>query len=158
MNYLEMKSPIGLLTLVGTEVALLAVLFKEQDVGSLYPEAVSTNKNKVLNETEKQLLEYFKGKREEFELPIEFRGTEFQKKVWQALQKIPYGVTWSYGELAKKIRSPSASRAVGAANGRNSIPIIVPCHRVIGANGNLTGFAGGLKAKEILLKLEGLLL
>ena len=102
----------------------------------------------------KQLDEYFDGSRQDFDLPLKPQGTEFQRRVWQALQQIPYGETWSYGELAKYVGNPKASRAVGAANGINPIPVIIPCHRVIGSNGKLTGFGGGLETKAFLLNLE----
>src|SRR5450631_1874353 len=103
-----------------------------------------------------QLKEYFHGTRREFNLPIRLHGTEFQQRVWNMLTEIPYGVTWSYGELAKRIDNPNASRAVGLANGRNPISILVPCHRVIGADGSLTGYGGGLERKRWLLAHEGL--
>ncbi|HEX5458475.1 MAG TPA: methylated-DNA--[protein]-cysteine S-methyltransferase [Steroidobacteraceae bacterium] len=102
-----------------------------------------------------QLDEYFAGKRRRFDLPLAPRGTEFQRRVWRTLTEIPYGQTVSYGELARRIAKPSASRAVGLANGANPLPIIVPCHRVIGADGSLTGFGGGLPIKRKLLALEG---
>ena len=105
-------------------------------------------------ETIRQVRQYFAGERKEFELSLEFHGTDFQKQVWGELINIPYGRTMSYGELAKKIGRPSASRAVGAANGANLIAVVVPCHRVIGANGKLTGYAFGMDAKERLLALE----
>ena len=108
----------------------------------------------LLAETERQLREYFSGKRSRFELPLDFQGTEFQKKVWSALLTIPFGETRSYTEIAVQIGSPNAVRAVGAANGRNPLSIVAPCHRVIGASGGLTGFAGGLAAKQWLLRLE----
>jgi methylated-DNA-[protein]-cysteine S-methyltransferase len=104
----------------------------------------------------RQLTEYFAGDRREFDLPLHFRGTAFQTRVWRELVEIPYGHTWSYGELAKRIDKPSASRAVGLANGRNPISILVPCHRVIGADGSLTGYGGGLERKRWLLAHEGL--
>lgn len=108
----------------------------------------------VLLETEKQLREYFAGERREFTVPLDFGGTEFQNQVWQALLSIPFGETRTYTEIARQIGKPAAVRAVGAANGRNPISIIAPCHRVIGSNGKLTGFAGGLQAKAHLLALE----
>lgn len=101
-----------------------------------------------------QLAEYFNGRRQEFDLKLAPQGTEFQKQVWKQLVKIPYGQTISYGELARRINNPKASRAVGLANGKNPISIIIPCHRVIGANGSLTGFGGGLEVKQYLLDLE----
>jgi methylated-DNA-[protein]-cysteine S-methyltransferase len=109
----------------------------------------------ILTETERQLSAYFAGTLQRFDVPLDFRGTDFQKSVWAALLTIPFGETRSYGEIARQIGKPAAVRAVGAANGRNPISIIAPCHRVIGANGSLTGFAGGLQAKETLLALEG---
>jgi methylated-DNA-[protein]-cysteine S-methyltransferase len=108
----------------------------------------------ILKRTAKQLAEYFHGERFEFDLPLALEGTGFQQRVWQELTKIPFAATWSYGQLAKAIGKPSASRAVGAANGRNPISIIVPCHRVIGSNGALTGYGGGMKAKQWLLEHE----
>ena len=108
----------------------------------------------VLREAIKQLQEYFAGQRKEFDLPIKMQGTEFQKKVWQALQEIPYGEVSSYGKLAEKIGNSKAGRAVGMANHRNPIAIVVPCHRVIGSNGKVVGYAGGLDKKEWLLAME----
>lgn len=108
----------------------------------------------MIAQSRKQLDEYFAGTRTAFELPVEPTGTTFQCGVWRALQKIPYGTTINYGTLARRIGKPSASRAVGAANGRNPISIVIPCHRVIGANGDLTGYAGGMARKDALLRLE----
>lgn len=108
----------------------------------------------ILREAIQQLQEYFAGQRKEFDLPIKMQGTEFQKKVWQALQEIPYGEVSSYGKLAEKIGNAKACRAVGMANHRNPIAIVVPCHRVIGSNGKLVGYAGGLDKKEWLLEME----
>ena len=113
------------------------------------------NDSSVLLAAEQQLKEYFAGTRHQFELELDFTGTEFQKQVWQALLTIPFGETRSYSQIAQQIGNPKAVRAVGAANGRNPISIIAPCHRVIGASGGLTGFAGGLEAKQYLLALEG---
>jgi methylated-DNA-[protein]-cysteine S-methyltransferase len=109
-----------------------------------------------LAETVRQLNEYFAGVRREFDLPLHFEGTTFQRRVWNELTQIPYGETWSYGQLASRIGNPGASRAVGLANGRNPISILVPCHRVIGADGSLTGYGGGLERKRWLLAHEGL--
>ncbi|MBX9670128.1 MAG: methylated-DNA--[protein]-cysteine S-methyltransferase [Candidatus Obscuribacterales bacterium] len=111
--------------------------------------------NPFLQTTQAELTEYFAGKRQEFSVPLDFLGTEFQKKVWTALLTIPYGKTKTYAEIALQIGNPKAVRAVGAANGKNPISIIAPCHRVIGSSGALTGFAGGLSKKAFLLKLEG---
>jgi methylated-DNA-[protein]-cysteine S-methyltransferase len=110
----------------------------------------------VLDRAVSQLREYFSGRRRQFDLPLDFQGTAFQKQVWQALLTIPFGETRSYGQVATQVGRPKASRAVGAANGRNPIPIIAPCHRVIGASGRLTGFGGGLDVKARLLRLEGI--
>jgi methylated-DNA-[protein]-cysteine S-methyltransferase len=112
----------------------------------------------LLDRVEAQLDEYFAGKRTTFDLPLEPRGTDFQLSVWELLRKIPYGVTTSYGELARRLGEPKASRAVGAANGANPIPIIVPCHRVVGSKGELTGFGGGIERKRWLLEHEGALM
>ena len=117
--------------------------------------SVSADKDHpVLLETERQLNDYFSGKRQSFSLELDFEGTAFQKKVWSALLTIPFGETRSYGQIAKQINKPNAVRAVGAANGKNPISIVAPCHRVIGSTGKLTGFAGGLEAKASLLALE----
>jgi len=109
----------------------------------------------VLLQAERQLGEYFAGKRTKFDLDLDFVGTEFQKRVWAALLAIPFGETKTYGQIARELGKPSASRAVGAANGRNPLSIVTPCHRVIGPNGDLTGFAGGRSSKRYLLALEG---
>jgi methylated-DNA-[protein]-cysteine S-methyltransferase len=150
-----MNSPVGKLTLVAKSSRLTAVLWENDKpnrvrLGPLQEE----NNSPVLVETEKQLNEYFAGKRNCFELELDFVGTEFQRKVWEALLTIPFGETRSYSDIAVQIGNPRAVRAVGAANGRNPISIIAPCHRVIGASGALTGFAGGLGAKKFLLTLE----
>lgn len=108
----------------------------------------------MLERTRAQLEEYFAGARREFELPLDPRGTDFQRSVWRRLLQIPYGETTTYGALARELGDPGASRAVGLANGSNPIPIVIPCHRVIGANGSLTGFGGGLPIKQALLELE----
>ena len=109
----------------------------------------------MLLEARRQLDDYFAGTRRDFDLPLSPRGTEFQRNVWRTLAAIPYGSTWSYRDLAQRIGRPAAMRAVGAANGRNPLPIVLPCHRVIGADGSLTGFGGGLPTKAFLLRLEG---
>ncbi len=153
----EMKSPVGRLKIVGTDAALVAVLWEKEKEGRVRLEKLEKSaRHSLLLEAEKQLKEYFSGTRKEFDLPLEALGTPFQKKVWEALKRIPFGKTQSYSQLAQKIGAPKASRAVGAAIGRNPISIIVPCHRVIGKSGKLTGFAGGLEAKEILLKTENI--
>ena len=114
----------------------------------------TTKDDNFQKEIKKELMEYFEGKRKVFEIPLEVEGTEFQKKVWTEMAKIPFGERMSYGELAKKSGCPKGARAVGLACNKNKIPIIIPCHRVVGKNGNLTGFAGGLDIKAQLLKLE----
>ncbi|QZI71768.1 methylated-DNA--[protein]-cysteine S-methyltransferase [Pseudomonas protegens] len=151
-----MPSPVGQLTLVARGTKLAAILWEHerQNRVRLGPLQESVD-HPLLLEAECQLREYFAGSRERFELELDFVGTEFQCKVWQALLTIPFGETRSYSQIALQIGSPKAVRAVGAANGRNPISIVAPCHRVIGASGSLTGFAGGLEAKQFLLALEG---
>lgn len=150
------QSPVGDLRLVASDEALIAVLWENDRpqpvrLGTL----VENDNHPVLLETERQLKEYFQGQRRTFSLKLKLIGTKFQNDVWQMLLAIPFGQTRSYGELARQLGHPRATRAVGAANGRNPIPIVVPCHRVIGASGKLTGFGGGLKVKAHLLELEG---
>ncbi len=153
--YKKMPSPVGELTLVAGENGLAAILWQDDDPARV-PLAglVEREDHPLLVEAAGQLADYFAGRLSRFSVPLDFHGTEFQKKVWHALTTIPYGETRSYAEIAAQIGSPKAVRAVGAANGRNPISIIAPCHRVIGANGKLTGFAGGLQAKAFLLGLE----
>ncbi|WP_281407150.1 methylated-DNA--[protein]-cysteine S-methyltransferase [Methylobacterium sp. WL9] len=151
-----MASPLGALTLVASAQGLSAVLWEDDDplrvrLGETREDAAHL----VLAEAERQLSEYFAGRRRSFSLDLDFQGTPFQSRVWRALLTIPFGETRSYKQIAMQIGSPTAVRAVGAANGRNPISIIAPCHRVIGASGKLTGFAGGLAAKDFLLRLEG---
>lgn len=155
LYFKEINSPVGILKLVANEKALVAILWENEKLGRVRLEAMKRSDNhQILVNTQAQLTEYFKGKRKIFDLPLEAFGTTFQHQVWSELCEIPFGQTRSYGDLAKKIGSPNASRAVGAANGKNPISIVVPCHRVIGKKGKLTGFAGGLKIKKILLNLE----
>ena len=155
LSYKEINSPVGKLKIVASAKHLVAVEW-EVEPGNRKRDnpAKFDPRHPILCETERQLGEYFAGKRTQFDLPLEARGSEFEKKVWRALEKIPYGKTRSYLDLARAIGSPKACRAVGAANSRNPLPIIVPCHRVIGANGKLTGFAGGLDRKATLLAHE----
>ncbi|UZW55936.1 methylated-DNA--[protein]-cysteine S-methyltransferase [Sphingobium sp. JS3065] len=158
MNYIyrTMASPVGELTLVASEAGLAAVLWEKDDPRRVRLEPrVESGDHPLLDAAGRQLGEYFAGYRQVFDLPLDFKGTDFQKNVWAALLTIPFGETRSYADIARQIGKPSACRAVGAANGRNPISIIAPCHRVVGANGALTGFAGGLKAKQYLLGLEG---
>lgn len=157
MYHHTLDTPIGGLLLVGDADALHGVYFQDGKRGPHQPDKAWERSDKPFREVLKQLKAYFAGRLTEFDLPLSPHGTEFQLKVWSALRTIPYGETWSYGELARRIRKPAASRAVGAANGQNPIPVIVPCHRVIGADGSLTGFGGGLPIKQKLLALEGAL-
>lgn len=155
LSFMEMPSPVGVLKLVATDTALVAVLWENEDPKRVrLAELIENTQHPILLETQKQLNEYFKGKRQQFDLPLDFEGTEFQQKVWQALLTIPFGETRSYKEIAEQVGNVKAVRAVGAANGKNPISIIAPCHRVVGANGKLVGFAGGLENKDILLKIE----
>ncbi len=142
-------SPVGLLVL-GEEDGFLTRVSFHKEINTPY----IIEKTALLEETEKQLREYFQGEREDFTLPLRPMGTEFQRRVWQALQGIPYGGTASYGEIAKKAASPKGARAIGMANHKNPIAIIIPCHRVIGSNGHLVGYGGGLEKKVFLLSLE----
>jgi len=153
MNYTHIDSPVGPLLLVADEAGLREIRFvKGRTSTRPHP---SWKENRVaLQETIRQLQSYFAGELEEFDLPLAPEGTPFQLKVWQRLCDIPYGETISYGELARRLGNPNASRAVGLANGSNPIPIVIPCHRVIGSNGKLTGYGGGLPIKEKLLALE----
>jgi methylated-DNA-[protein]-cysteine S-methyltransferase len=155
LSYKYISSPVGKLKLVASDTGLIAILW-ENDNPRRVPltDLVEDDDQNILVETERQLNEYFAGKRNMFSIPLDMRGTAFQKDVWRVLQGIPFGRTRSYGEIAKQLGRPTASRAVGAANGRNPISIVVPCHRVIGSSGKLTGFAGGLDAKAHLLNLE----
>ncbi|WP_214511272.1 methylated-DNA--[protein]-cysteine S-methyltransferase [Pseudomonas brassicacearum] len=155
-QYKTIQSPVGQLILVARETRLAAILWENERLNRvrLGPLEEDTQ-HPVLKETERQLLEYFAGQRRRFELELDFAGTDFQIRVWQALLTIPFGETRSYRDIAIQIGQPTAVRAVGAANGRNPISIIAPCHRVIGSSGSLTGFAGGLAAKQLLLSLEG---
>jgi methylated-DNA-[protein]-cysteine S-methyltransferase len=141
------------LLLAGDDAGLAVIGFPK---GSMRrnPEPDWIFNERKLATARRQLREYFAGKRREFDLPLHLSGTEFQVSVLKALQEIPYGETVSYGEIARRIGRPKAVRAVGAANGRNPLPIVVPCHRVIGSTGDLTGFGGGLDTKEALLRLE----
>jgi methylated-DNA-[protein]-cysteine S-methyltransferase len=153
--YKTIPSPIGNLKLIGSDEGLAAVLWENDNPRRVRVRAEAEDSgHPVLLEAERQLTEYFDGKRKSFSLKLDPMGTKFQNDVWQALLAIPFGETRSYGELARQLGNPQASRAVGAANGKNPLSIVVPCHRVIGSTGKLTGFAGGLKAKAHLLQLE----
>lgn len=154
--YKFIRSPVGRLKLVASDRGLVAILWdtdeKSRRVSVLLAE--KQDRHPVLVEAEKQLKEYFAGRRKQFSMKLDLRGTPFQKKVWRSLLKIPYGETRTYGEIARQLGHPKAARAVGAANGKNPISIVAPCHRLVGSMGKLHGFAGGLKAKADLLKHE----
>ncbi len=153
LAYTSMESPIGPLLLDGNELGLHLVYFVN-GMRPMSPPRTWIEDKKLFKEVVHQLTTYFEGKLTDFYLPLVLDGTQFQRLVWSNLQKIPYGETISYGQLADRIGSPKAARAVGLANGSNPIPIIIPCHRVIGSNGDLTGFGGGLPIKKKLLALE----
>jgi methylated-DNA-[protein]-cysteine S-methyltransferase len=153
--YKIIQSPVGDLKLVASDKGLMAVLWENDHPTRVrLARLVNDHNHPILLETERQLKEYFQGKRKSFSVKLDLIGTRFQHQVWQALLTIPFGETRSYGELARRLGNPKAMRAVGAANGKNPISIVVPCHRVIGASGKLIGFAGGLKIKAFLLQLE----
>ena len=154
MNYQLLDTPIGTLRLVSKDCKLARVEFQDQHNIQASERLES---NSILDCAARQLREYFAGKRQYFELALDPCGTAFQQEVWTSLQTIPFGEVRSYRDIAHEVGRPKAVRAVGAANGRNPIPIIVPCHRVIGSDGSLTGFAGGLETKKLLLQLEGAL-
>ena len=150
----DFNTPIGKLHVAADDSGLRFVMFENNKYDLPQREDWKRDKS-VTWEAREQLLQYFAGDRTEFDLVLNPIGTDFQIQTWNMLSKIPFGKTWSYSQLAKKIGSPKAVRAVGAANGRNPIPIILPCHRVIGSNGTLTGFGGGLPTKQWLLEHEG---
>jgi len=154
MNYSYFDSPIGPLLIAGDAQAVTHISFPK-DGKPAKPQAGWTESAKgPVGEALRQLKEYFAGKRRDFDLPLAPEGTAFQRSVWRQLQEIPYAETISYGELAKRVGNPKASRAVGSANGKNPLPIVIPCHRVIAAGGKLGGFGGGLPTKVALLELE----
>lgn len=148
-------SPVGPLQLVASDRGLIAILWENDRPNRVrLQELGENNEHPILERTAEELREYFAGERTTFSVPLDMRGTPFQESVWEALLGIPFGETRSYGQLARQLGSPTATRAVGAANGRNPLSIIVPCHRVVGSSGKLTGFAGGLDRKAHLLSLE----
>lgn len=155
LAYKFMRTPVGRLKLVASERGLVAILWDKKTRMAL-PAIERRDQHPVLVKVERQLSDYFAGRRKRFSLKLDLRGTPFQQKVWRALLQIPFGSTRTYGEIAREIGHPKASRAVGAANGKNPISIIAPCHRLIGSTGKLHGFGGGLKAKADLLKMERL--
>lgn len=153
MYYCYLDTPIGKLLLAGDEKALQLISFPDGPMRKS-PEPGWIHAEEPFSEARRQLGEYFRGERQSFDLTLRPHGTPFQLSVLDALGEIPYGATASYGEVARKIGRPGAARAVGAANGRNPLPIVIPCHRVIGSNGGLTGFGGGMATKKALLELE----
>lgn len=151
----RITSPVGFLTLVSASGALAAILWEFDRPGRVpVANAAEEGEDPVLDVAEDQLRDYFAGRRRRFDLPLRFMGTPFQTSVWSALLTIPYGETRTYADIAEQVGRPAAVRAVGAANGRNPLSIVAPCHRVVGSDGALTGFAGGLEAKAWLLNLE----
>lgn len=153
-SYKSINSPIGLITLVASDEALVA-LYVADELAPLKKDAQRNDAHPILTMAQKQLNEYFAKERMTFDLPLSPAGTVFQNKAWRALSKIPFGQVWSYGKQAEYLKAPNAQRAVGGANGKNPIPIIIPCHRVVGSTGKLTGFSGGIAMKVFLLKHEG---
>ena len=152
LYYSRIESPVGPLLLVVSERGLVALEFGGRRIGEGWVESAEKTAPYA-----RQMNEYFSGRRRSFDLPLDLRGTDFQRRCWQKLLKIPYGETRSYADIARAIGNPAAVRAVGLANGQNPIAIIVPCHRVIGSDGSLTGYGGGLETKRKLLELEGAL-
>ena len=157
IHYTRVDSPVGVLTLAASDAGLHAIEFPANRHPVRRDRDWREGDHPLLRRARRQLEEYFAGERRDFDLPLAPRGTPFQRQVWFALAAIPYGTTASYAQLATRVDRPAATRAVGAANGRNPLPIVLPCHRVIGADGSLTGFGGGLPTKRFLLELEGAL-
>ena len=155
-HYKVIDSPVGPITLVASETALVSLTWGKALAKLEFSECKNEHKHSIIKTAEIQLEEYFTGGRTTFDIPLDPKGTEFQKRVWEELSKIPYGQTITYGEQAKRLGRPKSARAVGAANGKNPIGIVIPCHRVIGASGSLTGFAGGIETKRQLLAIEGI--
>lgn len=150
MKYFNYITPIGKLGISEDGGAIVSIVFDSEPT----LKDIKYQETDLIKEASKQLSAYFRGQRHGFDLPLTLKGTDFQQKVWQALLQIPYGKTASYGQIAKAIGNDKASRAVGMACNRNPLPILIPCHRVVGANGNLVGYAGGLDIKQYLLSLE----
>ena len=150
MKYAQVDTPIGKLTVVAADAGIRRILWD----GESPPEGAVEGGSDILDSAVTQIREYFAGARTTFDLPLDLGGTPFQQKVWLELATIPFGTTISYGEQARRIGRPQAARAVGAANGRNPVPVVLPCHRVIGSGGALTGFGGGLDTKRTLLRHE----
>jgi len=155
VRFATVPSPVGDLYVAASDEGLTCLLFDQWAHGPDRTGWIPDDGSEILAKARHQLGEYFEHQRTTFDLPLDMQGTDFQLQVWKQLTKIPYGQTTSYGEIARRMGIPTGSRAVGAANGRNPVAIVVPCHRVIGANGDLTGFGGGMARKEWLLKHEG---
>lgn len=151
MTHAVVDSPLGPLTLVERDGGVAGLYMTEH---RHQPPLAGERDDSVLPELQEQLTAYFARELQEFDVPLSVRGTDFQRRVWDGLRQIPYGETWSYRDLAEHLGQPTAVRAVGLANGRNPVSIVVPCHRVVGANGSLTGYGGGLERKQLLLDLE----
>lgn len=158
VRFTEIESPVGELFVAASDRGLTCLLFEKWAHGPDRTGWEPDDGSEILAAARRQLDEYFAHQRTVFDLPLDLLGTPFQVQVWRALTKIPFGSTLSYGELARRVGSPNGSRAVGAANGKNPVAIVVPCHRVIGSNGDLTGFGGGMERKSWLLKHESLTL
>ena len=154
LHFQDMPSPVGRLRLIASDTSLVGIWFEQGRDAARHRGGLAEKPSPVVELARTQLQEYFAGQRRNFDLPLDPRGTEFQLRVWKWLLKIPYGETTTYGALASELGDARASRAVGLANGSNPIPIVIPCHRVIGADGSLTGFGGGLAIKQQLLELE----
>ena len=150
----KMTSPIGSLYLVASQKGLKGIYWNKQSVRLVKSLDRSALSEKILDDTRVQLTEYFAGTRKQFDIPCDLQGTDFQRKVWNELTRIPFGKTLSYRDVAKRIKNPKAVRAVGSANGKNPVCIIIPCHRVIAADGSIGGYAGGIRIKQQLLQLE----
>lgn len=156
-NYSETKSPVGRLHLLSDGDKLVGLIFDSnwKVFSQDFEGRIGIESDDIIRATQKQLTEYFAGTRMRFDVKVRYSGTEFQNQAWKTLQKIPFGKTISYSEQATEMKNPKAVRAVGRANGQNRIAIVIPCHRVVGKNGALTGFSGGIKIKEQLLQFEG---
>ena len=152
ISWTQLDSPIGCLTILADSEGVIEIRFPNNSTPLL---AESRHKNKWLDQAVEQLSAYFDGRLKTFDLPLSLHGTDFQQNVWAQLQKVAHGTTASYGQIASALGKPKVARAVGMANNKNRIPIIIPCHRIIGSNGSLTGFAGGLDTKRWLLRHEG---
>ena len=158
IRYARYESPLGMVIAIAGPDGIISIDFVDAKYAKrIEPDWVEDADHPALRECFGQLREYFAGKRREFDLPLSPRGTSFQERVWQEIARVPYGKTISYGELAKRVGAPGQARAAGAATGRNPVGVVIPCHRIVGADGSLTGYAGGLERKTRLLELEGVL-